>query len=144
MSNDDLGRVKSKYRTSRMQAIVLLVGACIFGVLAALAAQDKNLAPIAFVLGGAAIYFLGWGAQLAMHAVEVREHGVRLRYLTRRVDIPFSDIAAVGVRRRTVNGLPGSCDGIWMKRQDGATIMFRLESNAEQASGEIAANISLQ
>jgi hypothetical protein len=69
--------------------------------------------------------------------MEVRERGVSLRFLTRRIDLPFDEIETVGMRQRTVRGLPGSYSGVWLRRRDGSVLVFPLESNVPEAAGLI-------
>jgi hypothetical protein len=141
METTDLGEVTSTFRTSRTQMIVLfvvailLVGAAVF--LHSIDDRGGNLMPVTLIVIGGAVYFLGWGANLALSVIQVRELGVSLRFLIRRIDVPFDQIESVGLRQRTHHGLPGSYSGIWLKRRDGRVLNFQLESDAPQACEEI-------
>ena len=144
MQSDSLGAVISEYRTSRIQAIVLITLAVVLGGLPAwLFTWDRNIGtPVALVCVPASLYVFGWGYRLAVAVLEIREHGVRLRFPIRRVDIPFSQLASIGKRVGTVNGLPQSANAISFRRVDGSKVIFPLESNVDLACSQIVERMS--
>ncbi len=140
MESDSLGTLVSSFRTSRIQAIVLFAAAAVLAGLSAwLYALDQNIGtPFALVGVPASLFLLIWGGRLAFTVLEVREHGVWLRFLIRRVDIPYSEIVSIQRFFRTVNGLPGSAKAIGFDRADGSRVVFPLESNVDEACNQIA------
>ena len=146
MQSVELGSVIDRFHTSRAQAVVLFVVAGLLvgvaGILYGIDDRLHNLLPVTLIAAGGAFYFLWWGAKAAVSVIEIRERGVSLRFLFRRIDLPFDQIETVGVRQRTVNGLPGSYSGIWLKRRDGAVLVFPLESNVPQAASLIGQLLS--
>jgi len=146
MQSDELGNVIDRFRTSGAQAVVLfVVGALLVGVAGVLHAIDDathNLLPVTLIAAGGAVYFIGWGAKAVRSVMEVRERGVSLRFLFRRVHLPFDQIETVGARQRTVNGLPGSYSGVWLKRRGGAVLVFPLESDVPRAVSLIARGLA--
>lgn len=144
MQSVELGSVIHRFRTSRTQAVVLFVMAALLaGVTGFLYSIDdrSNLLPVTLIAAAGAVYFLGWGANLAVPVMEIRERGVSLRFLIRRIHLPFDQIETVGVRQRTRNGLPGSYSGVWLKRRDGSVVVFPLESNVPQAASLIGQSL---
>ena len=146
MKSDLLGATIVEYRTSRIQAIILLaIAAALAGFAAWMFGWDQNIGtPVALVCVPASLYFLVWGYRLAASVLEIRELGVRLRFPMRRVDIPFSQIDSIAKQVRTVHGLPGSANGIWFQRVDGSTVIFPLESNVDEACSQIVMRLSNQ
>src|ERR1700722_14945427 len=96
MQNVELGRVIDSFRTSRTQAVVLFVVAALLvgvaGFLYSIDDRSQNLLPVTLIVAAGALYFMGWGAKLAVPVMEVRERGVSLRFLIRRIDLPFDEI----------------------------------------------------
>ncbi len=144
MKNDPLGASIAEFRTSRVQPVILLtIAVALAGFVGWMFALDQNVGtPVSIVCVPASLYFLVWGYRLAVSKLEIHQTGVRLRLL-RRTDIPFNQIASLGLRRRTVNGLPGSASGIWFQRGDGSSVLFPLESNVEEAVRQITSQLAI-
>jgi hypothetical protein len=144
----DLGNVVERFRTSRVQAVVLFVVAgLLFGVAGLMRWMDDrgmNLLPVTLIAAGGALYFVWWGARLSVPILEVRERGVSMRLLTRRIDIPYDQIESVEALRREVNGLPASYCAVWIARRDGSAVEFPLESAVPEAVSLIERAISVR
>jgi hypothetical protein len=141
MQSDELGRVIETFRTSRTQAVVLFVVAALLagvaGFLYSIDDRTGNLLPVTLIAAAGAIYMIGWGAKLAVPVMQICERGVSLRFLVRRIHLPFDQIETVGVQQRTRNGLPGPYSGVWLKRRDGSVLVFPLESHVPEAASLI-------
>lgn len=138
MQTDALGDRIAEYRTSPIKVVVLIVIAIGFVWLTWFMSQMKGLMPIVLVCGGSTIFFLGWAYTIWAQRLDVRQRGVRLRFVIRTVDIPFSEMAEFGPRIYTVNGTAQGANGIWFERRDGATIAIPLSTKVDDACAQIA------
>lgn len=140
MQPDTLGERIAEYRTSPVKVIVLVALAMALAGLAIwLWLVDRWIGePVALVCVPAAIGFLFWAYATWVQRLEILERGIRLRFVTRQVEIAFSNLAGFGPTIATVNGTAQGANGIWFERIDGSTVVLPLSTNVDKACQQIA------